>query len=174
MNTTMIAMATGVVVGLVISAFLLRYMNKNGVMKTEYDEMQQKARGKAYKYAFYAMMIFEAILGILASGEVVLPFNNWTLHFMPIFVGLVVQISYCIWNDAYIGLNTNTGRFAAISVVIALVNILVAGLEASKGNLIVDGIFQASFTNLIIGILFGVIGCELLLKKIVDNGAKED
>ena len=174
MNVTMIATATGVVVGLIICAVIFKLMNKDGKMKTKYDEMQEIERGRGYKYGFWAIMIYEALMCVLTSGDLVLPFDGFTLHFCGILVGVVVQASYCIWNNAYIGLNTNGGRFAIFSVIIALCNFLLAGIAIAGGRMIVDGQLTSSFTNLLIGVLFIVIGIELFLKNMTDANRKED
>ncbi len=44
--------AIGIVVGIVVTLFLIRIWNKDGRMKTRYDEMQEKIRGKSYMYGF--------------------------------------------------------------------------------------------------------------------------
>ena len=59
-------LAVGILVGLIIAAVLIVIANKNRKFKTEYDERQLKVRGDAYRYAFYTVVIWEAILFILA------------------------------------------------------------------------------------------------------------
>ena len=166
--------AIGITVGLVISIIVLKAFNKDGKMKTEWDEMQKIARGEAYKYGFWAMMIAEALFLIVASGNVQLPWDGFMTHFLVILIGVMVQASYSIWKGAYIGLNTNTERFGIGSVVIALFNFVIAGIAAASGQLFVDGKMQSQGANLFIGIMFIVLGVEMLAKKMVDNGAKED
>ena len=173
-NFVMYGMALGIAVGLVISVFVLKAFNKDGKMKTEWDEMQKLARGKAYMYGFWSMMIAEAIFLVLAGGDVQFPWEGTMTHFIVILTGIMVQASYCIWKDAYIGLNTNTGRFGIGSVVIALFNFAIAGIAAANGLLVVDGKLQSQGANLFIGIIFIIIGIELMIKKMADNGAKED
>ena len=106
----MFGVATGVAVGLVLALVIVRTVNRDRKLRTEYDEMQKLARGQAYKYAFYAVMIYEALVCWLSMG-IELPAEQSVIHFFGIFVGITVQACYCIWKDAYIGLNTNLKRY---------------------------------------------------------------
>ena len=58
----MIGVAVGIAVGLLIVAFVLRFINRNKAMATEYDEMQKQIRGVGSEYAFFTVMICEALL----------------------------------------------------------------------------------------------------------------
>ena len=98
----MFGVATGVAVGLVLALVIVRTVNRDRKLRTEYDEMQKLARGQAYKYAFYAVMIYEALVCWLSMG-IELPAEQSVIHFFGIFVGITVQACYCIWKDAYIG-----------------------------------------------------------------------
>ena len=118
----MIGVAVGIAVGLLIVAFVLRFINRNKAMATEYDEMQKQIRGVGYRYAFFTVMIFEALLCILTLG-MELPAEPYVIHFAAIFIGVTVQAAYCIWNDAYVGLNTNLGRYIVIMTIVSLFNL---------------------------------------------------
>ncbi len=170
----MLGVGIGIIAGLIISVFVLKAMNKDGKIKTEYDEMQKLIRGKAYMYGFWTVIACEALLCFLTSGSFSLPFDGFTLHFTVILAGVLVQVTYCIWNDAYIGLNNSIGRFAACSIIISLINFALAGYSIAEGTMIKDGVVQSTSINLLVAILFIVIGLEMLLKKITDNGQKED
>ncbi len=173
-NGKMLGVGIGIIAGLIISFFVLKAINKDGKVKTEYDEMQKLIRGKAYMYAFWAVIACEGLLCFLTSGSFSLPLDGYTLHFMVILVGVLVQVSYCIWNDAYIGLNNSMGRFAAVSIIISLVNFAFAGFSIAEGTMVKDGVLQSTSINLLVAVLFIVIGLEILIKKIADNGQKED
>ena len=102
--------AAGIVVGLIVAIALFAIANNNRKIKTEYDERQQKVRGDAYRYAFYTVIICEVILFILAFGEISLPVPAYVLHFAGMIAGVLVLSGYCIWKDAYWGLNNNRRR----------------------------------------------------------------
>lgn len=164
----------GVLVGVIIFAILAKKIHSDGNYISKYDEMQMITRGKAYKYAFWAIVIIEALFGILLSADIKLPLSAPLLHIIVIFIGIIVQISYCIWNNAYIGLNDNMNRFAIFSVFISLFNFGIAFHSYRKGELIVNGVFQTNFINLVCGFLFIIIGVELLIKKIFDGKEEKE
>ena len=154
------ALAVGVVVGLVIALILLRYMNRDHKVKAEYDEMQKIIRNKGYMLAFYAVMILEALL-CLVPGSLQIPAEPIVLHFLPIFLGITVQACYCIWNGAYVGLNTNMKRY--------LINLLAFVMAWKNGGLLVDGVLQAPFVNLLCAVMFAVLGVVGLLRRSVQR-----
>lgn len=169
----MIGIAVGIMIGLIICLILFRVMNKDGKIKTQYDEMQQITRGKGYKYAFYAILICEAILIPLSVGNVRLPLDNACLHFLIIFIGVIIHITYFIFKDAYVGLNTNMKRFMIIMVVASVINFTSAFAAFKDGEMMIDGQFQSPFINLLCGLLFVILAIELLIKKTIDNRSED-
>ncbi|MCR5107253.1 MAG: hypothetical protein K6B28_03745 [Lachnospiraceae bacterium] len=168
------AIVLGLFIGILIVIVLIKTWNKDGRLKTQYDEMQEKARGLAYKYAFWTIVFVEAVMIVLMSFGIKLPFDNITVHIIPILIGTLVQASYSLWHNAYAGLNTNMKRFGIISIVIAGVNFLVALIAIFDGRMIVNGIFEFPLTNLICGFLFVIIGIESVIKNHLDNKDREE
>ena len=167
-SARMIGVLTGIVVGLIIAFFIIRFVNRNKKITTEYDEMQKKIRGEGYMYAFYTVMILEAALCVLTMG-MELPAEPYVVHFFAIFVGITVQASYCIWKGAYVGQNTNLPRYIALMAVVSVINLLSAFMAWRTGNLLTDGKFQGPAVNLLCGLMFAVIGAVGLVKKATDR-----
>lgn len=170
-----VGLALGIMVGIILTIIIVKAFNKDGKFKTKYDEMQLKARGKAYMLAFWTIVIYEALMCVLTSSETfVLPVTNFVLHFTAVIAGVLVQVTYCIWKDAYIGLNTHAGRFSVFCIVIALLNLAIGIIAVTQGEMFVDGKLQDPFINLLIGALFIVIGIELLIKHFADRAVTEE
>ena len=163
-----IGVAAGISVGLLIAVFILRFINRNKAMMTEYDEMQKQIRGVGYKYAFFTVMIYEALMCILTLG-MELPAEPYVIHFAAIFIGVTVQAAYCIWNDAYVGLNTNLGRYIVVMTIVSLFNFGVAFMSWKQGELVIGGKLQAQSINLLCGLMFAVLGVVGLIKMIADG-----
>ena len=108
--TASFGMVIGLMVGLVIAAILLKFANKDHRFKTQYDERQEAVRGKGYTFGFWGCMAGAALVMILDCGGFEIA-NRFVMDFFIIFVGLIVQVTYCIWNDGYYGINTNRKRF---------------------------------------------------------------
>ena len=150
---------------------VMRMMNKEK-FTTKYDEMQELVRGKAYKYAFWTVCILEAIAGFIGASGVTLPFENTTLHFVIMMVGVTVHTTYSIWHNAYIGLNTNVKRYTVVCVLIAILNFVNAILSIRSGSMFEDGKFGFGFINLFIGVLFVFVAAEIFIRNRID--AKEE
>ncbi len=176
MNTHALGYITGFVVGVLIVAVVILLMTKlfKKDLRDKYDEMQELIRGRAYKYAFFAMCVYEVIACYMSSLEDTLFFGPVVTHVGAILVGVTVQVTYCIWHNAYFGINTPRSRYAALFVIIGLLNVLSVAPAAIKGELFVNGQFQPLFSNLIVAFLFVLIGIELLIKHFVDKGKTEE
>ena len=111
-------------------------------------------------------MILEALL-CLVPGSLRIPAEPIVLHFLPIFLGVTVQACYCIWNGAYVGLNTNMKRYLIVAVAASLINFLAFVMAWKSGGLIVDGVLQAPFVNLLCAVMFAVLGVVGLLRRSV-------
>ena len=130
--------------------------------------MQKQIRGEGYKYAFYTVMILEAVLCVLTMG-IVLPAEPYVVHFFAIFVGITVQACYCIWKGAYIGQNTNLKRYVILMAIVSVFNLYTAFMAWRTGDLFADGKFQAPAVNLLCGLMFAAIGIVGLVKKVTDR-----
>ena len=168
----MIGIIIGIIIGLLICLVIFRFFNKDGKMKTQYDEMQELIRGRGYKYSFFTILICEAALIPLSVGGVRLPLNAACLHFAIIFIGVVVQATYCIFHDAYVGLNTNMKRFMLVMVIAAVINFASAFAAIAGREMIIDGQLQAPFINLLCGLLLVILAIELFIKKMIDTRAE--
>ena len=166
-------LAAGVCVGLIIALLALRYMNRDHKVKTEYDEMQKALRNVSYKYGFYAILIFEALL-CLVPASVQIPAAPIVIHFVPIFLGITVQCSYCIWKGAYIGLNTNMKRYLPVAVVVFLINFFAFFMAWKNDSLFVEGALQTPFVNFLCAMMFAVLGVVALLRRSTDRKETEE
>ena len=164
----MIGMLIGILFGLLVALIIIRYINRNKKIATEYDEMQKKIRGEGYMYAFYTVMIYEALMCVLTTG-IEIPAVPVVIHFFAIFIGVTVQACYCIWKGAYVGLNTNLKRYIVLMAIVSLFNLLTAYMSFREGELFADGKFQATTVNLLCGLMFALIGAVGLVKKLTDR-----
>ena len=134
--------AVGIFVGLIVALFLIKLANSNRKVKSEYDERQLRVRGDAYRYAFYTVVIWEAVLIVLAYGDFHLPVPDLALHFAGIVAGVILVVA---------------GLFNAIPVI---------------GSLSDTGGSDFPYVNLLCCIMLVVVGAELLLKQMADRRAE--
>lgn len=166
-------MAMGFVVGLMIAAialvFIFKYANKDGKIKTEYDERQKAVRGKAYQYAFYAEVFAQAVLMIMLMSGIELPVENYALVFIAVIFGCTVLAVYCIWNDVYWGLNNNHKRYHMVFMIAILLNLLPVLGPVFAGSLFVNGKIGLPMLNIVVLVMMFIVYIELLVKKIKDK-----
>ena len=170
----MVGVSIGIMIGLIICVVLFRYMNRDSHVKTQYDEMQEIIRGRAYKLAFWVVVICEAVLGILALGEIRIPMEPMVIHFSVLLIGIIVQCSYCIFKDAYIGINTNSRRFIMVLIVAGLINLMGCAGAIRSGEMVIDGILQTPAINLLCGLMCMGICVEIWIKNLMDKRESED
>ena len=98
MNGKGIGFIAGLMIGLVLVAIFSKIANTDKKVKSEYDERQQRIRGKAYKYSFYTMIMYHAFMIALAFMDISIPVEPYVSEFLGIFLGCTVLGVYCIWN----------------------------------------------------------------------------
>lgn len=162
--------ALGVLVGVLVG-LLMKAINRDGKIKTEYDERQKEARGKGYMYGFWAIIIANALLFTFSNSFDMTVLGS-TVYFMPILVGVIVQVTYCIFKDAYIGLNNNMTRFVIIMSIVTVFNLFVGVKAYLDGELIKQGTVSSAFVNVLCGGIFLILTIELGIKKILDSRAE--
>lgn len=159
----------GVITGIVITIILCKVCNKNGRVKTEYDERQELQRGKSYKYAFYAMTGYSALLIVLSIADIELPIDKAIELFSIFFVGVMTLITSEIFTDSYWGLNNSRKNFSIAMILIGLFNFYIAAAAYKDGRMIVDGKLTVIGLNLLCGIMFVIMGIEFLVKNLLDK-----
>ncbi len=162
--------AFGIIVGLIICIFLFRYMNRDKKVITKYDERQEMARGKAYKYGFWASMIAAAVVMTLDIAGIEVA-SSFTKYFFIMFVGILVQVTISILNDAYYGINTNKKRLIVICIVAGIINLFSVVANILGGMFIVDGIVSDSGANALCCILMLYAGILLIIKDMKDRNS---
>ena len=161
----------GVLVGLLLGVVFMKAINRDGKIKTEYDERQKEARGKGYMYGFWAIIIANALLFTFSNSFDMTVLGS-TVYFMPILVGVIVQVTYCIFKDAYVGLNNNMTRFVIIMSIVTVFNLFVGVKAYLDGELIKQGTVSSAFVNVLCGGIFLILTIELGIKKILDSRAE--
>ncbi|MCR4740364.1 MAG: hypothetical protein K5886_08940 [Lachnospiraceae bacterium] len=175
MGTKMaIGVAAGLIIGLVIAAVLLKVANTDRRMKTEYDERQQKIRGKSYMYGFYTILFCLVAVTLLDISDIVIPLERYAVDFTVLLIGCIVLCAHSIWNGVYWGLNNDHKRYYVIMAIALALNILPVATQAAAGTLIEDGKIGLPMLNIMVIIMMAVLGIEMVIKGIVDKRKTEE
>lgn len=182
------AYTMGVVVGILvtIAAMVLivfaifKLGNKDGRVKTEYDERQKIVIGEGYKYAFWTLA---ALLVVLQIGvEVERDFGESSLiqsslgplTFALIIASILVFCVYSIWNGAYWGLNSNKKSYIIILAVIGVVNVFIGVAAIMIDGLVVNGALSGAFVNLTCGLLMAVVLVAAWIKDRIEKNSDDE
>ena len=161
----------GIMIGLVIALIFFKYGNTDHKVMTEYDERQKTIRGKGYMLAFYTLLIYDVVTGVLRSGGFRFPVKDILVSYTGIILSCTVLGAYCIWKGAYWGMNNNKKRYAVLLAVCIVLNAIpVVRLFMDKGS--AEGIFESvPMVNLLVLLMLGVCGIAYLARKIADKNA---
>ena len=170
-----VSFAIGVTVGLLLVVILLKYVNRDKALKTEYDERQKALRGRSYMFGFFGMAIANCIMLFVGIENMdVIRMMGMNAFFIPILIGIVVQFSHSIFNDCYVGLNNNIMRFMVCMSLISVFNLVFGIMAWINGGFIQDGEVYPGLVNLEVGVMFIILAIEMAIKKCIDTKVEED
>lgn len=176
MNFTFVLGITACIV-LVLAIFMILSKKADGIpvfgAGCKYDERQLQARGKAYKAAYFTLMICvfaEAYTDAFLERKL---FTSLEGLLLAIFVSIGVFVVTCIIKDAYMGLYDKLRRTLLTFFIVAFLNLMcVVMAVVKKDKLIENGEFSFVIINLGIVIMYIVIMATLLIKVRLDKRAE--
>ena len=169
MNATSLGFVTGLMIAAIVLVGIFKYANKDGKVRTEYDERQKAVRGKAYRYSFYAEIFAQVVIMCLLMSDIELPIEDYALLFIGIIFGCTVLAVYCIWNDVYWGLNNDHRRYHIIFAAAIVLNALPIYFGAVGGTLMENGKIGMPLLNIVVLIMMAIVYAELLIKNLMEK-----
>ena len=134
---TGIFLAIGIMVGVMIAAWLLS--RKSWKKECEYDEMQLKIRARGYQIGFYTALLLMLVLILLWE-------LNWLTVATPgfaIYTALIISVTvfaiYCILNDAFLAIRGNANRYFWLFGLIIAIEGIVTVRNISNGEMLENG-----------------------------------
>lgn len=131
-------LAFGIVTALIIFAVVWKFSKKS--MKGTFDERQELVRGRGYKYASFtmlALLVLDLLLESFGAFET-LPVTRTLAIFIMILAGVMVYALYCIKNDSYFGVGTDSRTYRAVMWIVIVCN-AVSGFTGLKEGAMEDG-----------------------------------
>ena len=154
-------------IGIVLLVFLIRKLT--GKTQNRFDERQIAARGVAYKWGFFSMMIYETAyslllaLGIRFADGIIGPI-------LGIFVGLTAFGTVAAAKDAYTALD-ETPRSRWIWPVLGVLWLFIGIMKVLDGEAVRDGLLTVDSLQLFLGAAFLVIGVVDLIHRRINRGS---
>ena len=142
----------GVLVGALVGVGIVALLFKLKVMDLTFDERQERARGQAYKYGFWTLVVCLLLYGF---SDMVL--GRWcdviTGVMLCLSGALVVFASVCIVKDAYLSLKEKPRQVMTLLTVISILNLGIGFMNWKHGQVVKDGVLTYSAVNGICGVM---------------------
>ena len=165
-------LAFGIVTALIIFALIWKFSKKS--MKGSFDERQELVRGRGYRYACFTMLgllVIDLLIESLDAFET-LPVSRTLGIFVIILAGVMVYALYCIKNDSYFGVGTDTRTYRAVMWIVIVCN-AISGVTGLKDGVMENGkLAFGPCASLLFCLAFVIIMISLSVKQ--RNMAKEE
>ena len=169
-----LAIFIGTVIGALLVVILIAISTNGESMKQNYDERQERYRGKGANYAFFTMLFLNAVLFLLETAEaIVLPMTTGTGLMLSTMVGVGVYAVYCIWNEAYFAVNQKSTVVVVSLIIVGVINLVIGIENVRDGVAFSNNQLTVRSMNLFCGILVLVIYATLILKKLCKGREEE-
>lgn len=161
----------------IVSYITKRILRKRGTFGhtengSQYDERQILARGKAFKYGYFATM-FGCILQLYLEQYVEQFFTRQVMVFSVILIGVLVFVSICIFRDAYLGLSEKPIPVICLFLVISVINFIPSITDVVKRGTLLnkEGVF--SDINFLCGCLLLIVALLIIIKSFFLNACED-
>lgn len=148
--------ALGIFAGILAGLLLVALLFKKKVLDMHFDERQERARGKAFQYGFFTLLISSYVYGL---SDVI--FGKWcdvlTGVTICLTIGLCVFAITCILKDAYLSLREKPRTVMTMFALISAINLGFGGMYAVSGDLLENGVLTFRAVNPILGLATLVI-----------------
>lgn len=140
-------------------------------IKSQFDERQLIARGKASMYGMIVSLIYSASIVVLDFLKINLPADMGVLFFIGIALAIVVFAGYSIMHEAYFALNTNRKGMIVVFAICALGSLVLSIYSIVNKTCMVDGKLAMASCYWVCTILFVFVLIMFIIKKAMN--AKE-
>lgn len=172
MDNYHVGLLLGISVGVIAALGLLAFLFKKKVLDMHFDERQELARGKAFQYGFFTLLI-----AVYAYGVSDVMFGRWcdVLAGVSIClaVGLCVFAITCILKDAYLSLREKPRTVMTMFALISAVNLGLGGMYAVSGDLVESGVLTFRAVNPILGFATLVILIVYIVNHLLRSREEE-
>ena len=140
----------GISVGVIAALGLLAFLFKKKILDMHFDERQERARGKAFQYGFFTLLI-----AVYAYGVSDVMFGKWcdvlTGVTLCVAAGLCVFAVTCILKDAYLSLREKPRTVMTFFALLSAVNLGLGVMYHISPGLTENGVLTFRAVNPIIG-----------------------
>lgn len=138
----------------------------------DYDERQILARGRAFMWGFFSLMICLMVYGL--TDMLIEPWcDTLTGCIICICVSLIVFAVICIRQDAFAGIGQKRKRNLTVLLVLTAANLLFGVSHIIDGDLLRNGLLSFRSVSLIVGATTGLVLLVYWFHGLRDRGETE-
>lgn len=141
-HKTGLAMILGVICGILIVVIIFAIKGIRNKGRAKYDERQIAVQGKAYKTAFFTMLILAGLYVSIDLVGIDLPVQPSLAVFTIIVISVCVMATPMILKDAYFELHDNRKR-----IIIGLLFLFIGNAFPAVAKLTTDGLMENGELN---------------------------
>ncbi len=138
----------------------------------DYDERQILARGRAFMWGFFSLIICLMVYGL--TDMLIEPWcDTLTGCIICCCVSLIVFAVICIGQDAFAGIGRNRKRNLTVLLVVTAANLLFGVSHIIDGDLLRDGVLSFRSVSLIVGATTGIVLVVYYVHGLHEQGEAE-
>lgn len=162
----------GISVGVIAALGLLAFLFKKKILDMHFDERQERARGKAFQYGFFTLLI-----AVYAYGVSDVMFGKWcdvlTGVTLCVAAGLCVFAVTCILKDAYLSLREKPRTVMTMFALLSIINLGFGAMHHASPGLVENGVLTFRAVNPIIGFATLVILIVYIVNHLLRSREEE-
>lgn len=161
-----------ILIFLVALVLIISKLTKN--KNCNFDERQELIRGRAFKYAYFAYLIYGAGYGAVSSLLEKDFMTTPTALLVGMYISLIIFAVYNIWNEAFFAFNQKPISYILIFSITTLCSVF-SGISAIiDGSIIENGLLTLDCIGVISSIAFATILITMLIKMILNKKAEQE
>jgi hypothetical protein len=163
-----------IIIFIFIFAFILIVSRFAKNKNCNFDERQEIIRGRAYKYAYFAYLIYGAGYGAVSSLLEKDFMTTSTAFMVGLYISLIVFAVYNICNEAFFAFNQKPVSYILIFSITTLCSGYSGITSIIDGSIIENGVLTLDCIGVISSITFAIILIAMLLKMIINKKAEQE
>ena len=173
MNEYNIGMLVGIAVAIGIFAVIAAIGKKRG-RRGEFDERQELIRGKAYQHAFFAVMLYSALYGLLVVTAERPLMEDGLSALVAMFVGVVVFAVESIARDAFFTAKNRPKSYIILYAAVIFSQLVNAVGNIREGGLVQDGVLTMKVLPLVCAAVFAIVLAAIIVKAVQPQKEDDD
>ena len=173
MSAYNIGILVGIAVAIGIFAVIAAIGKKRG-RRGEFDERQELIRGKAYQHAFFAVMLYSALYGLLVVTAERPLMEDGLSALVAMFVGIVVFAVESIARDAFFTAKNRPKSYIILYAAIVLMQIVNIIGNYSEGPFVESGVLTMRVLPIVCAAVFTIVLVAILVKAAQKPKEDED